>query len=121
MYRLAVPARLPNDEVLLAALPRLSPEPGSTPAAVAASAVFQAPDQFKLVYDASEAGDLKEYQLRGNAGATFHSEDAQVIATNGKAALREFVSGFGLTQPGRRCRGACMWSRTRGIRRGARR
>lgn len=100
LYRLAVPARLPNNEVLLAALPRLTPEPGSTPAAVAASAVFLAPDQLKVVYDASEAGDLKEYQLRGNAGAAFHSEDAVVIATNAKDAPREFVSGFGLTQPG---------------------
>jgi hypothetical protein len=100
LYRLAVPARLPNNEVLLASLPRLSPEPGSTPAAVDASAVFQAPDQFKVVYDASDAADLKEYQLRGNAGATFRSEDAVVIATNAKDATREFVSGFGLTQPG---------------------
>ena len=100
LYRLAVPARLPNDEVLLAALPRLTPEPGSTPDAVDASAVFQAPDHFKVVYGASEAGDLKEYQLRGNAGGTFSSQDAVVIATNAKDATREFVSTFGLTQPG---------------------
>lgn len=99
-YRLAVPARLPNNEVLLTALPRLTPEPGSTPDAVNASAVFQAPNLFKVVYDASEAADLREYQLRGNVGATFKSEDAVVIATNGKDAPREFVSAFGLTQPG---------------------
>lgn len=100
LYRLAVPARLPGNEVLLAALPRLSPEPGSTPDAVSASAVFQAPDEMKVVYDASEEADLKEYQLRGNAGAVFKSEDAVVIATNAKEAPREFVSNFGLTQPG---------------------
>ena len=45
------------------------------------------------------------YQLFGNAGATFRSEDAQVIATNAKAALREFVSGCGLTQPGAKVSG----------------
>lgn len=95
-----MPARLPNREVLLAALPRLTPEPGSTPDAVNASAVFQAPNQFKVVYDASAAADLKEYQLRGNVGAAFKSEDAVVIATNAKDAPREFVSTFGLTQPG---------------------
>lgn len=100
LYRLAVPARLPNNEVLLAALPRLTPEPGSTPDAVNASAVFVAPDQFRVTYGVSEAGDLKEYQLRGNAGGTFKSEDAVVIATNAKDAPREFVSSFGLTQPG---------------------
>ena len=100
LYRLAVPARLPNNEVLLASLPRLTPEPGSTPDAVDASGVFQAPASFKVVYGASEAGDLKEYQLRGNAGGTFKSEDAVVIATNAKDAPREFVSSFGLTQPG---------------------
>lgn len=100
LYRLAVPARLPNNEVLLTALPRLTPEPGSTPDAVNASGVFQAPNQFKVVYDASEAADLKEYQLRGNVGATFKSEDAVVIATNAKDAPREFISTFGLTQPG---------------------
>ena len=100
LYRLAVPARLPNDAVLLAALPRLTPEPGSTPEAVNASAVFLEPDQLKVVYEASAAGGLKEYQLRGNVGAAFKSEDAVVIATNGPEAAREFVSGFGLTQPG---------------------
>lgn len=100
LYRLAVPARVPNNEVLLAALPRLTPEPGSTPDAVNASGVFVAPDQFRVTYSASEAGDLKEYQLRGNAGGTFRSEDAVVIATNAKDAPREFLSSFGLTQPG---------------------
>ena len=100
LYRLAVPARLPNNDVLLEALPRLTPEPGSTPDAVNASALFQAPNLFKVTYDASAAGDLKEYQLRGNAGGTFKSEDAVGIATNAKDATREFVSAFGLTQPG---------------------
>lgn len=100
LYRLAVPVRLPSNEILLAALPRLTPEAGSTPDAVNASGLFQAPDQLKVVYGASEASDLKEYQLRGNVGPTFSSQDAVVIATNAKDAPREFVSAFGLTQPG---------------------
>lgn len=99
-YRLAVPARLPNNQPLLDTLPKLTPDAGHTPDAVNASAVFVAPDQFRVVYDASTDADLKEYQLRGNAGATFKSEDAVVIATNGPAATREFLSGFALTQPG---------------------
>lgn len=99
-YRLAVPARLPNNAPLLATLPKLTPDAGHTPDAVNASAVFVAPNQFRVVYDASTDADLKEYQLRGNAGATFKSEDAVVIATNGPAATREFLSGFALTQPG---------------------
>ncbi|MFM8468714.1 MAG: class I SAM-dependent methyltransferase [Limisphaerales bacterium] len=99
-YRLAVPARLPNNAPLLETLPKLTPDPGHTPDAVNASAVFVAPDQFRVVYDASTDADLKEYQLRGNAGGTFKSEDAVVIATNGPSATREFLSGFALTQPG---------------------
>ncbi len=99
-YRLAVPARLPNNQLLLDTLLKLTPEPGHTPDAVNASAVFVAPNQFRVVYDASTDADLKEYQLRGNAGATFKSEDAVVITTNGKKAAREFLSAFALTQPG---------------------
>lgn len=99
-YRLAVPARLPNNAPLLATLPRLTPEGGHTPEAVNASAVFVPPDQARVVYDASTDADLKEYQLRGNAGGTFKSEDAVVIATNGPTATREFLTGFALTQPG---------------------
>ncbi|MEN9573325.1 MAG: hypothetical protein RL514_1180 [Verrucomicrobiota bacterium] len=100
LYRLSVPARLPNNVPLLESMPKLTPDAGSTPDAVNASAVFVAPDQSKTVYDASEAPDVAAYELRGNSGPVYKSDDAQVIASNAPDAPREFVTNFGLTQPG---------------------
>ena len=100
LYRLAVPARVPGDAALLEALPDLSPKPGHTPKAVSASAVFVPPNQVRVVYGASEDGDLVRYELRGNVGATFKSADAVVIATNQPGDAREFLTDFGLTQSG---------------------
>ena len=100
LYRLSVPARLPNNVPLLESLPKLTPDEGSTPDAVDASAVFQAPNQSKTVYDASTDANLAEYELRGNAGPVYNSEDAVVIASNAPGAPREFITTFGLTQPG---------------------
>jgi len=100
LYRVAVPARLPNNSALIASLPDLTPAAGHTPQAVNASAVFVAPDHARVVYDASEDGDLARYELRGNAGPVYHSQDAVVLATNLPGAAREFTTGFGLTQPG---------------------
>ena len=100
LYRLAVPVRVPGDQALLEALPDLTPKPGHTPKAVSASAVFVAPNQARVVYEASEDGDLVRYELRGNVGATFKSADAVVIATNLPGDAREFLTSFGLTQSG---------------------
>lgn len=100
LYRLSVPARLPNNVPLLESLPKLTPDAGSTPDSVNASAVFVAPDQSKTVYEASEAGDLAAYELRGNAGPVYKSDDAVVLGNNAPDAPREFVTTFGLTQPG---------------------
>jgi hypothetical protein len=99
-YRQGAPARLAGFPDLVATIPKLSPEPGHTPEPVAASAVFQAPDQAKVVYDASADPELDYYELRGNAGPEFRSGDAVVVATNLPEAPREFVTDFGLTQPG---------------------
>lgn len=86
--------------VLIETMPRLTPLPGHTPTAVSASAVYQAPDGTKIVYGASTDSMLARYQLRGNVGPEFNNDDAIVIATNAPGAPREFVTDFGLTQPG---------------------
>ncbi len=85
---------------LLDTLPRLTPLPGHTPAPVAASAVFQAPNATKVIYGASTDPALHSYQLRGTVGDHYDEQDAVVIATHAPADLREFVMTFGLTQPG---------------------
>ena len=81
-------------------LPRLSPLPGHTPASVNASAVFVAPNESRVIYDASTDSQSLEYQLRGTVGDHYDEEDAVVIASHGPNDPREFVTNFGLTQPG---------------------
>ncbi len=85
---------------LVETLPRLSPTPGHTPEAVNASAVFEAPNLSKVVYEASTDTQLHSYELRGNVGDSFSAEDAVVSATHGPGEPREFTVPFGLNQPG---------------------
>ncbi len=99
-YREVVPKKLEDFPVLVETLPRLTPLPGHTPQAVNASAVFEAPNQAKVVYDASPDAMLHSYELRGNVGTDYSDEDAVVIATNAPGAAREFVTPYGLNQPG---------------------
>ena len=100
-YRLAVEAKCRAYPALLESMPRLTPpEGGHTPEPVNASATFQEPDQAKVVYDASTDAMLDHYELRGNPGPQYDDEDAVVIATNAPEAVREFLTGFGLNQPG---------------------
>ena len=99
-YRETVPVRLTAFPDLIATLPRLTPLPGHTPVPVNASAVFEAPNASKVVYEASQDGLLERYELRGNVGDHYSDEDAIVIATNLPGDAREFVTTFGLTQPG---------------------
>jgi hypothetical protein len=85
---------------LVGTLPRLSPLPGHTPEPVNASAIFEAPDRSRVVYEASTDAQLDRYELRGNVGDDYSAEDAVVIATRGPNDPREFVVPFGLNQPG---------------------
>ena len=99
-YREAVPGIMAEFPVCLETMPRLTPVPGHTPAPVAASAVFVAPDAARVEYAASGEAMLKRYELRGCVGADYNEEDAVVIASHGPEEAREFVTTFGLTQPG---------------------
>ncbi|HEV7404149.1 MAG TPA: hypothetical protein VGO11_14510 [Chthoniobacteraceae bacterium] len=99
-YRLAVAARCAQFPVLVETLPALTPAPGHTPDPVQASAVFQAPDLAKVVYEASEEAELDHYELRGNPGDAYHDDDAVTIDTHLPGDPREFLTGFSLTQPG---------------------
>ena len=85
---------------LLDTLPRLTPVAGRTPVPVAASALFQAPNASKVVHDASTDPLLHSYQLRGTVGEHYNEEDAVVIASHFPQEPREFLTPFGLTQPG---------------------
>ena len=100
-YRLSVPTKLPSSSVLLETLPRLTAEGTRTPEAVNASGVFVPPDQAKIVFDASEDTELAGYDLHAVVGEDWDAEDAEVVATLPPGAdPREFITTFGLNQPG---------------------
>ena len=99
-YREAVPGVCAEFPVLVETMPRLTPLPGHTPAPVQATAVFAAPDESRVVYKASAESMLESYQLRGSVGDAYNEEDAVVLATHGPEDAREFVTTFGLNQPG---------------------
>ena len=99
-YRENVPAKMAAFPELVDTMPRLSPLPGHTPEAVNASAILEGPNQSKVVYDASTDAMIESYQLRGNVGDDYSDEDAVVIATNAPGVPREFITPFGLNQPG---------------------
>ncbi|MGL5962871.1 MAG: hypothetical protein ACRCZ2_00495, partial [Fusobacteriaceae bacterium] len=99
-YRKIVPARCAQHPALVDTLPAVTPPPGHTPAPVTASAVFVAPDQAKVVHAASTEATLLRIELRGNPGDSYDEEDATTIATHGPADPNEFLTTFGLSQPG---------------------
>jgi hypothetical protein len=99
-YRVVVPSRCTQSPQLVATLPALTPAGGHTPDPVNASAVFEAPDKSKVMYDASPDAALEHYELRGNPGDTYDDDDAVIIATNLPGAPREFLTNFSLNQPG---------------------
>jgi hypothetical protein len=99
-YREAVPGRMTAFPEIIDTLPRLTPLPGHTPVPVNASAVFQAPNLAKVVYDASNDPQLERYELRGTIGEEYDEQDAVVISSHGPNETREFITPFGLNQPG---------------------
>ena len=99
-YREAVPGRLTTHPELIATVPRLTPLPGHTPQAVNASAIFQPPNAARVVYDASNDLLLERYELRGTVGDFYDEQDAVVIASHAPGEPREFLTTFGLNQPG---------------------
>jgi hypothetical protein len=99
-YREAVPSKLKQFPGLVDTMPRLTPLPGHTPEAVNASAVFQAPNATRVVYDGSNDLMLDRYELRGTVGDHYDDQDAVVIATNAPGDPKEFITTFGLNQPG---------------------
>ena len=100
-YRILAPTRLLNTSILLETMPKLTPDDGHTPDAVNASAVFTAPDKAHIVFAESTDADLDHYELHAVIGADWDTDDAEVIATlPAGASPREFLTDFGLNQPG---------------------
>lgn len=100
-YRITAPARLANTSTLLQTMPKLTPDGTRSPDEVNASAVFVAPDQAKVVFTPSTDVLLLRHELHAVAGEDWSAEDAEVVAVLPKGANpSEFLTNFGLTQPG---------------------
>ena len=100
LYRDDLPSDMMAFPTLVETMPRLTPLPGHTPQPVSASATFEAPDKSRIVYGESTDPMLDRYQLRGHVGTEYDEVFAEVIANNAPSDPREFVSSFGLTEPG---------------------
>lgn len=100
-YRGAVSGLFAEGDALVESLPRLSPEPGSTPDPVTATAVWDAvPLQGKLTWTASADPNLSHYQIRFCAGATYATETESTIGTVQPTEALEFLTDAGLTSSG---------------------
>jgi len=96
-YRQVLPTYFAANSPLVASLPRLTPEPSSTPDAVLANGIWNAPTtQGKITWDASTAPDLAEYEVRWSPGTTYDSAIEIVLGTIAPAAPREFFTAQGL-------------------------
>lgn len=96
-YRLAVPTKFAANDPLMLTLPKLTPDPGSTPDPVLANGTWNAPTtQGKLTWDESTAPDLDEYEVRWSPGATYDSSLEVVLANIAKTAPREYFTTQGL-------------------------
>lgn len=99
-YRQAVESNAAMFPQLIETLPRLTPLPGHTPDPVNVSGIFQAPDKSKVVFSESDDPALARYELRGVIGEDYDADDAVLVATRLPNEPREFITDFGLGQPG---------------------
>ena len=99
-YREVAPGKYTLHPEMIETMPRLTPLPGHTPERVNASAMFEAPNESKIVHDASTDAMLSHYELRGNAGDDYSEHDAMLIASHEPGEPMEFLTSFALTQPG---------------------
>ena len=100
-YRQVLPTFFAANSPLIASLPRLTPEPGSTPDAVLANGAWDvATSQGKLTWDASTAADLLEYEVRWSPGTSYDSANEVVLGNVAPSAPREFLTAQGLGASG---------------------
>ncbi len=100
-YRQTLPTAFAKNHALVESLPRLTPEPGSTPDGVTATAVWDVALQAaKLTWTASADANLAEYQIRFCAGPSYSTDNETVLGSVAPAAAREFVTTAGLPNPG---------------------
>ena len=101
VYRQTVPTNFAANSPLVTSLPRLTPEPGSTPDAVLANGTWNAPtSQGKLTWDESTSPDVVQVEVRWSPGPTYDSANEVVLANLAPAAPREYFTTQGLLANG---------------------
>ena len=82
-------------------LPKLTPEPGSTPDAVIVTAEFvPALGQARIQYTKSDAPDFAEYEIRMTPGPTWSNDDDSVIGNIADINTLEFLTTAGVETEG---------------------
>ena len=100
-YRVTVPTMFAANSPLITSLPKLTPDPGSTPDAVLANGTWNVPTtQGKLTYAASTDPNLDEYEVRWSPGPTYKAGNEVVLANIAKDAPREYFTTQGLLANG---------------------
>lgn len=100
-YRAVLPTKFPKDHELIPSMPKLSPEPGSTPDAVSMTAVFNsATNQVEISHTKSDAADFAEYEYQMVPGPVWSEEDATVIGNVTNINSLTFTTTQGVQSPG---------------------
>lgn len=100
-YRLKVGATFAPGDALVLTLPALTPPEGHTPVGVEMTAVWDGvSSKAKITWDASTDPDLAEYQVAGEPGESYDSDDEVRLGTVPAGGTREFFSDFALGSAG---------------------
>lgn len=100
-YRQVLPTKFAKTHALVLSMPKLTPEPGSTPAAVIATVVWDAVlNKARITFTKSTADDFAEYEIRFTAGPNYSTEDDTVIGNITDINTLVFLTDAGLTTPG---------------------
>ncbi len=100
-YRAALPTYVPEGHLLLRTLPRLTPLPGSTPAAVGVTIVWDAErQQAKITWTENPDRHVEAYEVRYSPGPDYSGDDETVITSVPAGEPREFFTDAGLATPG---------------------
>ncbi len=96
-YRLAVPTKFAADDPLVFSLPKLTPDPGSTPDGVLANGIWYVPtSQAKLTWDASTSPEVVQVEVRWSPGPTYDAANEVVLANFAPTDPREYFTPQGL-------------------------
>jgi len=100
-YRQGLPTYFATGHAMIDTLPRLTPEPGSTPEAVTVTVVIDpVTGQVRISHSKSTAADFAEYEYHMTRGPVWSDDDDVVIGNVTDINTLEFVTDKGTETPG---------------------